>query len=56
MGTDRYANVLTVAKFIFRTYQQHQNDEWASRSLDLIDRICLAGLPGAADEFEQFDR
>ena len=56
IGTDCYANVLTVAKLIFRTYQQHQNDKWASRSLDLIDRICLAGLPGATDEFEQFDR
>ena len=30
-------DAFTVAKLIFRTYQQHQNDEWTSRSLALID-------------------
>ena len=33
----------TVVKLIFRTYQQHQQDEWTVRSLDLIDRLCLEG-------------
>ena len=56
IGTGRYADVYTVAKLIFRTYQQHQNDEWASRSLDLIDRLCLVRRPEAVGEFEQFDR
>ena len=56
IGTGRYADVLTVAKLIFRTYQQHQNDEWGSRSLDLIDSLCLARRPEAVGEFEQFDR
>ena len=56
IGTSRYVDVYTVAKLIFRTYQQHQNDEWGSRSLDLIDRLCLARRPEAVDEFEQFDR
>ena len=56
IGTGRYADVLTVAKLIFRTYQQHQNDEWGSRSLNLIDRLCLARRPEAVGEFEQFDR
>ena len=56
IGTIRYVDVYTVAKLIFRTYQQHQNDEWGSRSLDLIDRLCLARRPEAVDEFEQFDR
>ena len=46
----------TVAKLVFRTYQQHQNDEWTSRSLNLIDRFCLEGIPGAGDEFERFER
>ena len=45
-----------VAKLVFRTYQQHQHDEWTARTLDLIDRLCLDGVPGAAGEFEQFDR
>ena len=46
----------TVAKLIFRTYQQHQKDEWTSRSLDLIDRLCLERIPDAGGEFEQFER
>ena len=54
--TGRYGHTHTVAKLVFRTYQQHQNDEWTSRSLDLIDRFCLEGIPGAGDEFEQFER
>jgi hypothetical protein len=46
----------TVAKLAFRTYQQHQNDDWTSRSLDLIDRLCLEGIPGTGAEFEHFER
>ena len=46
----------TVAKLIFWTYQQHQNDEWTSRSLDLIDRLCLERIHDAGGEFEQFER
>ena len=46
----------TVAKLIFRTYQQHQKDKWTSRSLDLIDRLCLERIHDAGGEFEQFDR
>lgn len=45
-----------VAKLIFRTYQQHQNDEWTKPSLDLIDRLCLDRHLGAEHEMEQFDR
>ena len=43
-------------KLIFRTYQQHQDDEWASHTLDLIDRLCLEGDPSLGSEFEEFDR
>ena len=46
----------TVAKLIFRTYQQHQTDEWTSRSLDLIDRLCLERIYDAWRQFEQFER
>ena len=45
-----------VPKLVFRTYQQHQHDEWTSRALGLIDRLCLDGVPGAGGEFEQFER
>ena len=59
---DRFADLVrgtrTVTTLIFRTYQQHQNqnDEWTSRSLDLIDRLCLDRIYGAGEEFEQFER
>ena len=45
-----------VAKLVFRTYQQHQDNEWTSRSLDLIDRLCLDRIHDAGREFEQFER
>ena len=54
--TSRSADTYTVAKLIFRTYQQHQNDEWTSPSLDLIDRLCLEGFADTGDEIEQFER
>ena len=54
--TRRAGGTHTVAKLIFRTYQQHQDDEWTSRSLDLIDRLCLERIHDAGREFEQFER
>ena len=45
-----------VAKLVFRTYQQHPDDEWTTRALNLIDRLCLDGIPDAASKFEQFER
>ena len=56
MQTDRVGDAYTVTKLIFRTYQQHQNDERTSHSLDLIDRLCLEGIGDAGREFEQFER
>ena len=35
-----------VGELVFRLYQQHPNDVWTKRALDLIDRLCL----GAPDE------
>ena len=46
----------TLVKLVFRTYQQHQKDEWAKRALDLIDQLCLEGLSGTLGEFESFER
>ena len=54
--TRRAGDTYTVTKLIFRTYQHHQNDEWTSRSLDLIDRLCLDRIYDAGREFEQFER
>ena len=54
--THRAGDAPTVAKLIFRTYQQHQQDEWTVRSLDLIDRLCLEGIDHVGEEFEQFER
>ena len=45
-----------IPKLVFRTYQQHTDDEWAAHSLDLIDRLCLEGMFGAQDELEKFER
>ena len=49
-------DAFTVTKLVFRTYQQHQNDEWTSRSLDLIDRLCLEGIGDAGSHLDQFER
>jgi hypothetical protein len=54
--TSRAGDVLTVAKLIFRTYHQHQADEWTARCLDQIDRMCLEGIADAKREFEEFER
>ena len=54
--THRAGDTFTVAKLIFRTYQQHQNDEWTSHSLALIDRLCLEGIGDAGRELKQFER
>ena len=54
--THHAGEAYTIVLLIFRTYQQHQNDEWTSRSLDLIDRLCLEKIGDAGREFEQFER
>ena len=54
--THRAGDTFTLAKLVFRTYQQHQNDEWISRSLDLIDRLCLEGIGDAGSHLDQFER
>ena len=56
LGTGQFAHAHTVVKLIFRTYQQHQNDEWTRRSLDLIDLLCTEGIADAGSELEKFER
>ena len=45
-----------VANLVFRTYQHHQHDEWATQALDLIDRLCLEGDGSARRHIEEFER
>ena len=45
-----------VAKLVFRTYDQHQRDQWAKRSLDLIDQLCLEGIGEAHKQMAEFER
>ena len=54
--THRAGDTPTVAKLVFRTYQQHQNDEWTCRSLNLIDLLCLEGIGDAGSHLDQFER
>ncbi len=54
--TQRGGDVCTVAKLIFRTYQQHQRDEWAPRCLDLIDQMCIEGINDVKSGLEEFER
>ena len=49
-------DTFTLAKLVFRTYQQHQNDEWTWRSLNLIDHLCLEGIGDAWSHLDQFER
>ena len=52
----RAAETHTLAKLVYRTYQQHQHDQWTSRSLDLIDRLHAEGIFEAYEEMEEFER
>ena len=54
--TRRAGDTLTLSKLVFRTYQQHQNDEWTGRSLNLIDHLCLEGIGDAGSHLDQFER
>jgi len=44
------------SRLIFRVYHQHQRDEWGSRSLDVIDRLCQEGVGDVMAQLQQFDR
>ena len=52
----RWGDTHTLVKLVFRTYQQHQKDDWAARTLDVIDRLCLEGLWGTAEMFDSLER
>lgn len=45
-----------VSELVFRLYQQHPNDEWTKRCLDLIDRLCLEAPVEASRALADFER
>ena len=56
MRTHRALGGRNLAKLILRTYHQHQRDEWASRCLDLIDRLCLEGVYDVRAGLDEYER
>jgi hypothetical protein len=56
IGTHRAGDSRSLAKLILRTYHQHQRDEWASRCLDLIDRMCLEGVYDVRVSLNEYER
>jgi len=48
-GTD----TMTAIELVFRLYQQHPNDKWTKRCLDLIDLVCLEEPGWACKGFPQ---
>jgi hypothetical protein len=54
--THRAADVYAATPLVFRTYQQHQNDEWGRHCLDLIDRMCLECIPTVNKGMDEFER
>ena len=54
--TSRAGDSIGLTKLILRTYHQHQRDEWASRCLDLIDRMCLEGIYDVRTGLDEYER
>ncbi len=54
--TSRMGDAHTVTELLFKTYQQHQQDEWTSRALDLLDCLCLEGIGEVDEGFRTFER
>ncbi len=52
----RAGDIPTVIKLVFRTYHQHQQDEWACKCLDLIDRTCLEGIDEIRGNLDEYER
>jgi hypothetical protein len=52
----RVGDIHMVVKLLFRTYHQHQRDQWAPRCLELIDRMCLEGIQDVSKGLEEFER
>lgn len=56
MRTHRALDGRNLTKLVLRTYHQHQYDEWASKCLDLIDRMCLEGTYEIRTNLDEYER
>jgi hypothetical protein len=54
--TSRAADGYGIPKLAFRVYHQHQRDEWASRALDVIDRLCEVSVGETSAQLQEYDR
>ena len=54
--TGRALDITFVPKLVFRTYHQHQSDEWATKCLALIDQMCLERIYGIGKELDEYER
>jgi len=54
--THRALEGYRMPKLAFRIYHQHQRDEWASRALDVIDRLCEESVGETFAQLQEFDR
>jgi hypothetical protein len=54
--THRAGDGYGIPKLAFRVYHQHQRDEWASRALDVIDRLCEVSVGETFAQLQEFDR
>ncbi|MCX6602140.1 MAG: hypothetical protein NTV52_00905, partial [Acidobacteria bacterium] len=54
--TSRMGDAYIVIELLFRTYQQHQQDEWTERALSLIDRLSLENVGDVGEGFKAFER
>ena len=52
----RRRDLWNVSELVFRLYQQHPNDEWTKRCLDLIDCLCLEAPYEASRALGAFER
>ena len=53
--TGRSLDITFVPKLVFKTYHQHQRDEWAPKCLDLIDQMCLERSHEVREGLKEYD-
>ena len=56
IATQRSADVHLVINLILRMYHQHQQDEWGSKCIDLIDQMCLEGIDDIRTNLDDYER
>lgn len=54
--TRRSLDITFVPKLVFRTYHQHQSDEWATKCLNLIDQMCLERSHEIGEGLKEYER